>query len=116
MTNAGVVAMALHDDAFIGTQWRQIAALAIDHRLASNSTWDEAVDARLLFSYGPSLVSNYTRAAQLVDAVLRGAKPADIPVEQPTRLRVALNARTAAAIGLAVPERFRLYVDEVVGG
>jgi putative ABC transport system substrate-binding protein len=116
MKRASVPAVLVHDDAFTGTQWRQIASLAIETRLASNSTWDEAVDAGVLFSYGPSLVSNFTRAAQLVDAILRGAKAADTPVEQPTRFKLALNTRTAAAISLVVPERFRAYVDEVVGG
>jgi putative tryptophan/tyrosine transport system substrate-binding protein len=72
------------------------------------------VQAGALMSYGPNFPDLFRRAAELVDKILRGAKPADIPVEQPTKFDLVLNLTTAKALGLALPESFLLRADEVI--
>jgi putative ABC transport system substrate-binding protein len=65
-------------------------------------------------SYGPDLADLFRRAADFVDKILRGAKPSDIPVEQPTKFDLVINLTTAKALGLAIPESFLLRADEVI--
>jgi len=65
-------------------------------------------------SYGPNFPDLYRRAAELVDKILRGAKPADLPVEQPTKFDFVLNLTTAKVLGLTIPESFLLRADEVI--
>jgi putative tryptophan/tyrosine transport system substrate-binding protein len=74
----------------------------------------EYVEAGGLVSYGPSIPDQYRRAADLVDKILRGAKPGDIPVEQPTKFDFIINLTTAKAIGLTIPESFLLRAEEVI--
>jgi putative ABC transport system substrate-binding protein len=74
----------------------------------------EFVEAGGLMSYGPNFLDLYRRAADFVDKILRGAKPADIPVEQPTRFDLIINLTTAKALGLTIPESFLLRADEVI--
>ncbi len=112
---SGARAVMIHDDASTSTMWSSIAALAIRLGVASNSTWDAAADAGLLFSYGPSLIACYQRAAHFVAAILNGARASDLPVEQPTHLELVLNQRTATALQVVIPPAFRLQVDRVVG-
>ena len=65
-------------------------------------------------SYGPNFPDLYRRSADLVDQILRGAKPSDIPIEQPTKFDLVINLTTAQALGLTIPESFLLRVDEVI--
>ncbi len=65
-------------------------------------------------SYGPNFADLYRRAADFVDKILRGAKPADIPVEQPTKFDLVINLTTAKALGLKIPETFLLRADEII--
>ena len=67
-----------------------------------------------MVSYGPDRSDLYRRAADLVDKILHGTKPADIPVEQPTKFRLVVNLKTAKALGLAIPESFLLRADAVI--
>jgi putative ABC transport system substrate-binding protein len=74
----------------------------------------EQVQAGGLMSYGPSVPDMFHRSADLVDKILRGAKPGDIPVEQPTRFDLVINLTTARALGLMIPDSFLLRADEVI--
>ena len=92
----------------------RINVLAAGARLPTTHGIREDVAAGGLMSYGPSLPHMYRRAADLVEKVLRGAKPADIPVEQPTKFDLVVNRITAQALGLDVPPTLLARADEVI--
>jgi putative ABC transport system substrate-binding protein len=91
----------------------QIANLALKHRM-SIYPYREAVSAGGLMSYGESNIANYRRAAYFVDRILKGAKPADLPVEQSAKFELVVNLKTAKAIGIAIPPSILARADEVV--
>jgi putative ABC transport system substrate-binding protein len=88
--------------------------LALKMRLPTMHTVREYVEAGGLMSYGPSWEDMWRRAAHYVDKVLRGAKPADLPVEQPTKFELVINLKTAKALGLSVPPKLLFTADEVI--
>jgi putative ABC transport system substrate-binding protein len=88
--------------------------LALAAQLPTTFVQRESVDAGGLMSYGPNFPDLLRRAAEFVDKILRGAKPADIPVEQPTRFDLIVNLTTAKALGLKIPETFLVRADEVI--
>jgi putative ABC transport system substrate-binding protein len=88
--------------------------LALAARLPTMHTFREWVEAGGLMSYGANVPDSFRRAADLVDKILRGAKPADIPVEQPTKFDFVINLTTAKALGLKIPEAVLLRADEVI--
>jgi putative ABC transport system substrate-binding protein len=93
---------------------KRAAELALQYRLPAVSLARTFVDAGGLMSYGPDEADTYRRAAIIVDKVLKGAKPADLPVEQPTKFDLVINLKTATALGLTIPPAFLARVDEVV--
>ena len=72
------------------------------------------IEAGGLMAYGPNFSDQFRRAAELVDKILRGTKPGDIPVEQPSRFEIVVNLTTAKALGLTIPDSFLLRADEVI--
>ena len=92
----------------------RINTLALAARLPTMHGVREYVEAGGLMSYGPNWPDMWRRAADLVDKILRGAKPADIPIEQPTKFDLVVNLTTAKALGLTIPESFLLRADEVI--
>jgi putative ABC transport system substrate-binding protein len=93
---------------------RQIAASALSARLPTAFGARDQVQADGLMSYGPKYADLFRRAAEIVDKILRGAKPADIPVEEPTNFELIVNLKTAKALGLAVPPALLATADEVI--
>jgi putative ABC transport system substrate-binding protein len=100
--------------ALIGAYRTRIITSALGARLPTLFSNREQVQAGGLMSYGPSVPDMFHRAADLVDKILRGAKPGDIPVEQPTRFELVINLTTARALGLTIPDSFLLRADEVI--
>jgi putative ABC transport system substrate-binding protein len=93
---------------------RAAAELAVESRLAAISTGRSFVEAGGLLSYAADLADLYRCAAYFVDKILKGAKPADLPVEQPTRFELVINLKTAKALGLTVPPSILSRADEVI--
>jgi putative ABC transport system substrate-binding protein len=98
----------------ISTNYKRIAELATKRRWPSISTGSEYAHAGGLATYGPDRADLYRRAANYVDKILKGAKPGDLPVEQPTKFELVLNLKTAKAIGLTIPPPVLSHADEVI--
>jgi putative ABC transport system substrate-binding protein len=90
-----------------------IAALAVGNKLPSIGA-KEYAEAGGLIGYGVDILGLYRRAAYFVDRILKGAKPADLPVEQPTKFELVVNLKTAKTLGLTISESFLLRADEVI--
>jgi len=101
-------------DPLVGTQRIRINTLALAARLPTMHTFREAVEAGGLMSYGANFPDMFRRAADYVDKILRGVKPSDIPVEQPTKFDLVLNLTTARALGLTIPPTLLARADEVI--
>ena len=101
-------------DPLVFTNRIRVNTLAQGARLPTTYLLGEYVEAGGLMSYGPSVPDLYRRAADYVDKILRGAKPADIPVEQPTKFDLIVNVTTAKALGLEVPPTLLARADEVI--
>ena len=93
---------------------QRIAELAVQYRLPSMYDLRPYVEAGGLMSYGADLVDIWRQSARYVDKILKGARPTDLPVEQPTRIELVLNLKTAKAVGLTIPSAFRLRVDDLI--
>ena len=107
-------ALYVATDPLVFTNRFRINTLAQDARLPTIYGSREYADAGALMSYGPNFADLFRRAADYVDKILRGAKPADIPVEQPTKFDLVINLKTAKALGLTVPASVLLRADEVI--
>jgi putative ABC transport system substrate-binding protein len=92
----------------------QLAQIALSHRLPTLYGFREFAEAGGLMSYGANLLDAYRRAATFVDKILKGSRPSDLPIEQPTRFELVINARTAKALGLEVPPTLLALADEVI--
>ena len=93
---------------------QQIADLAVQHRLPGIHLLREYAEAGLLLTYGPNVEALWRRAAIYVDKILKGAKPADLPVEQPTKFELVINLKTAKALGITIPQSILYRADEVI--
>ena len=100
--------------ALINTNLKRIAGLALKSRLPSVYQSKDAVDAGGLMSYGADLADAYRRVAIYIDKILKGAKPADLPVEQPTKFELVINLKTAKQIGLTIPQKVLARADRVI--
>jgi putative ABC transport system substrate-binding protein len=103
ITRAGAHAVFVTTDPILSSNRERILQLAARHRLPAMYEWPEIVEAGGLLSYGPSLAEVSTRVAAYVDRILKGARPADLPVERPTRFELAVNLKTATALGITIP-------------
>jgi putative ABC transport system substrate-binding protein len=110
----GVEALYVISDPVINTNRIRINTLALRARIPTMHSLREYVEVGGLISYGPNVSDMFRRAGELVDKILRGAKPADIPVEQPTKFDLVINLTTAKALGLAVPDKLLARADEVI--
>ena len=101
-------------DALLSANRSRINALTLSARIPTMYEFRELVEAGGLMCYGPNFASMFRRAAEYVDKILRGAKPADLPVQQPTKFDLIINLTTAKALGLNIPETFLVRADEVI--
>jgi putative tryptophan/tyrosine transport system substrate-binding protein len=109
-----VGAVYLVENALIDRNRAHLIALALDAKVPVASTSSEFARAGALVSYGPNYADLFRRAAEIVDKILRGEKPGDIPVEQPTKFDLAINVKTANALGITVPHNLLVLADEVI--
>jgi len=110
----GLEAVIVADDALFRGERRRIAELALKARLPVIAPWREFAAVGGLASYGQDIADSFRRAALYADRVLKGAKPGELPIEQPTRIHLAINRKTAKALGLAIPSELLLRADEVI--
>jgi putative tryptophan/tyrosine transport system substrate-binding protein len=114
MARARAQAVLVLGSAVFIAERQRVAELAITHRLPTMSGMKEAVEAGGLMSYGPNFEDLYRRGAIYVDKILKGAKPADLPVEQATKFEMIINLKTAKALGLTIPPSLLLRADQVI--
>ena len=101
-------------DPVIGYELAQLSQLAAQHRLPAIYGRAEFAELGGLLAYGPSFSDNYRRAAGYVDRILKGAKPADLPVQQPIKFELVINMKTAKVLGLTVPQSLLLQADKII--
>jgi putative ABC transport system substrate-binding protein len=114
LTGWRAAALLVLPDPVFGNELAQISRLAADNRLPALYVRREFAEAGGLLAYGPSFSDNYRRAATYVDKILKGAKPADLPVQQPTKFELVVNLKTAKALRLTIPQSVLLRADEVI--
>jgi ABC-type uncharacterized transport system substrate-binding protein len=107
-------ALIVTPDPLFGSQRTRIVDFVARHRLPSMFFSKDFADAGGLMSYGPSFPDSFRRAATYVDKILKGAKPADLPVEQPTKFELVINLKTAKQIGLTIPQKVLTRADRVI--
>ena len=107
-------ALLLLADPFTGSQRKQIVDFAAQKRLPAIYESSEFVDVGGLLSYGPSLPEHYRRAAYFVDKILKGAKPGDLPIEQPTKFELIINMKTAKTLGIKIPDSIMVQATKVI--
>jgi ABC-type uncharacterized transport system substrate-binding protein len=114
VTRAKVAALIVMTDPLVSGQPANIVRLAAANRVPTIYGLREFVDAGGLMSYGPKLADLWRRAATYVDKILKGAKPGDLPVEQPTKFELVINVKTAKALGLTIPPSLLQRADQVI--
>ena len=111
---SGTRALYVCPDALVNANHARINTLALGSRLATMHALRDYIGAGGLMSYGASSTDLFRRAGDLVDKILKGAKPADIPVEQPTKFDLVVNMKTVKALGLEIPRRLLVFADELI--
>jgi putative ABC transport system substrate-binding protein len=114
MRSDDIDGVILSQDGLFFANRKTIADLALSYRLPVMTYSRETLEAGALASYGPSNIAIFRRAGTYIDKILKGAKPADLPVELPTKFEFLINLKTAKALGLAVLNQTQLLADEVV--
>ena len=114
MAKESVGALLVLSDAMLNSHATRLADLAARGRLPAVYGVRESVEAGGLMSYGPSFLDSFRRAATYVDKILKGAKPGDLPVEQPTKFELVINLKTAKSLGLTIPQSVLVRADEVI--
>jgi putative ABC transport system substrate-binding protein len=114
LANAGVGGLVVPGEPFFDSQRDRIVALSSQHAVPAIYTYREYVVSGGLMSYGPSLADSYRKAAIYLGRVLKGEKPANLPVQQPTKLDLIINLKTAKALGLSIPDKLIAVTDEVI--
>jgi putative tryptophan/tyrosine transport system substrate-binding protein len=114
MKNDGALALIIQPGPFMYRHRVQLIKTAIDQGVATIFGWPEAAREGALIGYGPDYADIYRRAASYVDRILKGAQPADLPVEQPVKFQLVLNLKTAKMLGLDVPSSLLATSDEVI--
>jgi putative ABC transport system substrate-binding protein len=114
LSNGRVGALIVLVDPLFFAQRQRIAELALRNRLPSIFGNREYVETGGLMSYGDSLQEFYRRCAGFVDKIIKGAKPGDLPIEQPTKFNLVINRKTADALGLTIPAQLYIFADEVI--
>ena len=99
---------------FVISNRERIAEWAIKNRIPAISGWAQFAEGGNLMTYGPNLVDSYKRLAWFVDRIVKGAKPAELPVELPTRVELVVNRKAAAALGVSIPRPVLLRADRVI--
>jgi putative ABC transport system substrate-binding protein len=112
--NARLDGLLVIADPTLGIHRNRIAELSIRNRLPTSGTHRGWVDGGLLMSYGSDFIDVFRRGATVVDKILKGVKPADLPVEQPTKFELVINLKTARALALAIPPSLRAQADQVL--
>jgi putative ABC transport system substrate-binding protein len=110
----GAGAVIIAADAFLSGQGSSLAASALAHRLATISLYRDHVQAGCLISYGQDVAEFHRRAATYVHKILQGARPEDLPVEQPTKFDLVINSKTASVLGLPIPHELLVSADEII--
>ena len=114
MAKESAGALLVLSDAMLNSHQTLLAELAARSRLPAAYGVRESVEAGGLMSYGPSFLDSFRRAATYVDKILKGAKPAELPVEQPTKFELVINMKAEKALGLTIPQSVLLRADEVI--
>jgi len=114
MTRARADALTVLPSNMFLREHRRLVDLAAKHRLPAVYTVKEYVDAGGLMAYGPNLADMVRRAATYVDRILKGAKPGDLPVEQPTKFELVINLKTARTLGLTIPPSVLSRADQMI--
>jgi putative tryptophan/tyrosine transport system substrate-binding protein len=107
-------ALYIVTSAFANLHWEKLAQLALNHRLPAIYGFRQFAEFDGLLSYGANLSDGWRRAAAFVAKILKGSRPSDLPVEQPTRFELVINARTAKTLGLELPHTLIALADEVI--
>jgi putative tryptophan/tyrosine transport system substrate-binding protein len=111
---ARILALAVPQDSLAGANQKQIVQLAAKHRLPAIYSRRDFVESGGLMSYGPDRAESFRRVALIVDKILKGTKPADLPIEQPTKFELVVNLKTTKQIGLTIPPNVLARADKVI--